>query len=172
MAQILTSSTYKNSPAEKNQRVDQPSKEILYNPVNTVSLDIGFVLLVLALCGLFMPNFLGLNMSAMHCWVLASCGCIGIWSGLTTQRTVAMKLNFAVGIFFILNAILGVMAGEPGIEHGVINAHDELVIRIAPGFLELSTMDHVLHAVVGAFFLIEAFAWFYRVKHKNDVPRT
>lgn len=149
-----------------NQRRDRSRVEVLYNPVTMVSLDIGFILLVLAICGLFLPNFLGLNLSAMHCWVLASCGALGIWSGLTPSRLRAMYINFGLGVFFLLNAALGFIVGEPGKERDLMNLRipDDMVVKIAPGFLELSTYDHLLHSVVGVFFLIEAFSWLYRIR--------
>ncbi len=162
MAQIL-SGPFKNQTGETNS-----SSETLYNPVNTVTLDIGFVMVILAFCGLFMENFLGLNLSSMHCWVLAASGCIGIYNGLSTDRELSMKLNFAVGIFFILNAVLGFAVGEPGIDRGVMNVPDEMVLNVAPGFLELSTKDHILHAVIGVLFLIEAFAFMYKIRHKRN----
>lgn len=167
MAQILT--TPQSDRQLGNQRTNTRSKEVLYNPVNMVSMDLGFVLLVLALCGLFMPNFLGLNLSQMHCWVLAACGCLGIWSGLTTDRRSSMYINFGLGIFFALNAVIGFLVGEPGTDRGVMNVPDDMVVRIAPGFLELSTMDHILHTIVAVFFFIEAFAWLYQVKKKRSL---
>jgi hypothetical protein len=166
MASLLTSSAFK----KQNQRdLHLGGKEILYNPVNTVTVDIGMVMILLSVLGLFIPNFLGLNLSAMHCWVLAASGCMAVWSGLLIERKMAMKINFAVGIFFALNAIMGWAVGNPGIDHGVMNVSDDFVVKIAPGFLELSTLDHILHSVIAVFFLIEAFSYMYLMRKEKQI---
>jgi hypothetical protein len=171
MAQILTG-PFKNQASNQARDTPNGKREILYNPVNMVTLDIGFVMVILAFCGLFMENFLGLNLSDMHCWVLAAGGCLGIWGGFTPERKLAVRINFAVGIFFVLNGIVGFLVGEPGIDQGVVNVPDEMVLKIAPGFLELSTIDHTLHSIVGVLFLIEAFAYIYKIRHpKTDTMR-
>ena len=116
-----------------------------YNSTFAITWDIGVVMIVLAVAGMFDEHFLGLNLNLMHCFVLGLFGILSVWSGVTNKRR-AYLINLVSGVFFILNAVLGFLVGDRG--------H-----KMAPGFLELSTFDHILHLSLGLFFLLVAYFW-------------
>ena len=137
-----------------------------YNSTFAITWDIGMVMILVALAGIFDSHVLGLNLSFMHCLVLAVGGAIAIWSGMTTKHN-SFVINLALGAFFMINAILGFLVGDRGHLKLGYGSSEDLIVKFAPGFLELSTFDHVFHFALAVFMLIEAYSW----KRKNlDFP--
>ncbi len=134
----------------------------LYNPTFMVTWDIGMVLLIVGLMGTFIPTFLGLSLSLMHCSVLLGTGALAMWSASRPRRH-AMLVNFALGIFFLLNAVLGMIFSDDGRLKVGTGAAEDMVIRLAPGFLNLTYYDHFFHLFVAIFFLAEAFSWRHKM---------
>jgi hypothetical protein len=129
-----------------------------YNPTQGFSMELGFVMIIIALSGLFWPEFLNLNLSIIHCLVLAVSGLLAIWSGLTLKRRRTFYISLGLGVFFLLNAVLGALVGEPGVPRfGFFSDKD--IESIAPGFLELATFDHIMHGMLAIAFLVEAYFW-------------
>jgi hypothetical protein len=121
-------------------------------------MEIGFVMIIIALSGLFWPQFLNLNLSIMHCLVLAVSGVLAVWSGLTSNRRTTFRISLGLGVFFLLNAVLGVIVGEPGSPRfGFFS--DQEIQEVAPGFLELSVFDHFMHGILAVAFLWDAYLW-------------
>lgn len=129
-----------------------------YNSTFAISWDIGVVMIMIGAVGFFNADFLGLKLSFMHSLVLVSFGALAIWSGMTT-RSRAFIINLSSGIFFLLNSILGILVGDRGQLKLGYGSSEDLIVKIAPGFLELSTFDHVFHFVLAVFFFIEAYSW-------------
>lgn len=129
-----------------------------YNAPQGFSMEIGFVMIIIALSGLFWPQFLNLNLSIMHCLVLAVCGALAIWNGLALNKRRNFHISLGLGFFFLLNAVLGVIVGEPGTPRfGFFSP--EKVQEMAPGFLELAVYDHLMHGILALAFLWDAFLW-------------
>ena len=126
-----------------------PSKKIY---AQTLSIALGSFLIVLGLSGILTPEFMGLHLSAMHSLVLTASGILSIWSG--TSNAVGRVYYTCLGlcIFFALHTFVGFLMGEPGTPSVGYDAPDELLVRIAPGFLELGTADHVLHFLLATFY--------------------
>ena len=115
-------------------------------------------MIIIALSGLFWPQFLNLNLSIMHCLVLAVSGVLAVWSGLTSNRRTTFRISLGLGVFFLLNAVLGVIVGEPGSPRfGFFS--DQEIQEVAPGFLELSVFDHFMHGILAVAFLWDAYLW-------------
>jgi hypothetical protein len=129
-----------------------------YNAPQGFSMELGFVMILIALSGLFWPQFLNLNLSVMHCLVLAVSGILGIWCGLTMNRRTTFYTTLGLGIFFLLNSVLGILVGEPGAtQFGFFSNGD--IRSMAPGFLELGTLDHMMHGILSIAFFWDAFLW-------------
>lgn len=131
-----------------------------YNAPQGISLEIGFLLLMVAFGGVLNPLFIGLHLSPMHCFVLAASGLIAVWAGLSQNRSRMFLVEVALGAFFLLNAIAGFLFSSPG-----------TLLRVAPGFLELSTLDHILHLALAGFFLSEAAIWKFQGQLKPWIAR-
>ena len=129
-----------------------------YNPTFMVTWDIGMVLLIVGLMGTFIPTFLGLSLSFMHCSVLLVTGGLAMWSA-SRPRGQAMWFNLGLGVFFLLNAVLGMIFSDEGRLKVGTGAAEDMVVRMAPGFLDLSFYDHYFHLLVALFFLAESFSW-------------
>jgi hypothetical protein len=129
-----------------------------YHPTFMVTWDIGMVLLIVGGIGIFIPTFLGLSLSLMHCSVLLLTGALAMWSASRARRQ-AMWLNLGLGVFFLLNGVLGMIFSDEGhLKVGTGTAED-MVVRLAPGFLNLNYYDHFFHLFVALFFLAEALSW-------------
>lgn len=143
----------KTQPTNSKKNLDG-----LYNPTFMVTWDIGMVLLIVGAMGVFIPTFLGLSMSLMHCFVLLVTGALAMWSASRPRRQ-AMLVNLVLGAFFLLNAVLGMIFSDEGRLKVGTGAAEDMVVRLAPGFLNLTYYDHFFHLMVGLFFLVEAFSW-------------
>jgi uncharacterized membrane protein HdeD (DUF308 family) len=129
-----------------------------YGPTFMVTWDIGMVLLIVGLMGTFIPTFLGLSLSFTHCSLLLVAGALAMWSA-SRPRSQAMWLNLGLGVFFLVNALLGLIFSEDGRLRVGTGAAEDMVLRLAPGFLNLKYYDHFFHLLVALFFLAEAFSW-------------
>jgi hypothetical protein len=143
----------------------QAPPETLYSSPQAVGTVTGYMMIFIAFLGLFWPDFLGLNLSIMHCFVLGASGVVSIFGNLSKSAHISSVVNFILGVFFLLNALLGALVGEPGHARFKFYTPEQLQ-RVAPGFLELAMTDHMIHAAIGLVFLSEAFYWRYHYLHR------
>ncbi len=136
------------------------------NYSQTLSISLGSFLMVLGLSGILNPEFMGLHLSAMHSLVLTSTGILSIWVGTTGDKMRLYYTSIGFCLFFGLHTLVGFLMGEPGTPTVGYDAPDELLVRIAPGFLELGTVDHVLHFLLAVFYFTGALSL---NKHSREV---
>jgi hypothetical protein len=141
----------------------QPMKTRNYT--QTVSIAVGCFLMLIGLSGILNPAFMGLHLPPMHSAVLVGGGCLSIWSGIVDDSHKAYLSNLGLGIFFALNAIAGWILGEPGQPQVGHDARDQLLVKIAPGFIELGLVDHILHTVLAIVFVSGAISW--KIHHRK-----
>lgn len=136
----------------------------LYDSSEMLTVVIGFVMLILALAGIVDPSFLGLELSRMHCFVLAAGGALSVWAGFTSDenRQRAYTVSLTLGIFFLVNLIAGIMLPEAVKDRSIFN--ESLVRDIAPGFLDLRNYDHFLHGSLAVVFMMDALSCYKRMK--------
>lgn len=149
MATILQDSPFNQNQTEKN----------LYSSTEMITLVLGFMMMIMALGGILDPTFLGLSLSPMHSFVLGGAGALAVWSGLFRDQDEnrAYQINLILGLFFLANAIAGVLLDGAVLERTAIN--ENLIRRVAPGFLDLKLGDHIMHGFAGIWFMIDAFLW-------------
>ncbi|HXH29555.1 MAG TPA: hypothetical protein VNJ01_01970 [Bacteriovoracaceae bacterium] len=149
MATILQNDSYAQNQTRKN----------LYNSAEMITLVMGFMFMVMALGGIFDPTFLGLSLTPMHGFILGGCGALAVWSALfrdeNEQR--AYQINLLLGLFFMANAVAGILLTGATLDRTVVN--ENLMRRVAPGFLDLTIWDHLMHALAGIWFMLDAFLW-------------
>lgn len=150
---MATSQSSFNSKPKKHSNFRMNA---FYNSTFTVVWDVGVVLIMLAIGGALDPHFLGLNLSFMHCLVLAASGLLAFYSGVTARRN-AFIINLLLGSFFFLNAVLGILVGDRGNLRIGYGTSEDIFVKFFPGFLELSTADHTLHFIIATLFLIDAY---------------
>lgn len=136
----------------------------LYDSSEMITVVIGFVMLILAFAGLIDRDFLGLQLSPMHCAVLAVPGALAVWAGFSSEenRERAFKVSLSLGLFFFANVTAGLMLPEAVKDRSVFN--EQLVRQIAPGFLDLKNYDHFLHSSLAFVFLVDAYLCHRRMK--------
>lgn len=136
----------------------------LYDSSEMITVVIGFVMIIMAIAGLIDQGFLGLQLSIMHCAVLAVTGALSVWAGFTSEanRERAFKVSLVLGLFYLANLIGGLMLPQALKDRSVFN--ESLVREIAPGFLDLKSYDHFLHGALSFVFLMDAWTCYRRMK--------
>ena len=128
----------------------------LYDSTEMITVVIGFVLVILSFAGLIDPDFMGLELSPAHCWMLGATGVLSIWGGLSSEenRERAFKVSLSLGILFFVHLVTGLMLPEAIKDRSVFN--EATVRKIAPGFLDLKSWDHFLHGALAIVFFLDA----------------
>jgi hypothetical protein len=126
----------------------------------TVATILGVAFILVGLIGFVMPGFLGTHLSMAHNLVHIISGAVALYLGLKGTLAAARTFCLAFGAVYLLLGIAGFLFGGGG-QHtvaGVPASHgtDSRLLAVIPGTLELGTMDHVVHVLLGLVFLIGA----------------
>ena len=105
-------------------------------------LGIGFLLV--GILGFLMPEVLGLHLSTAHNVIHLVTGAVSLWLGLKGSLGAAKTFCLVFGAVYVLLGIAGFAAGTG--EHRMLT--------LLPGQLEFGTMDHAVHVLLGAIYLI------------------
>ncbi len=134
------------------------------SPGQKVCVGLGLMLIAIGFVGVLMPGFLGMHLSMMHNFIHITSGALGLWCGYTSsKRSIAYCIGF--GAIYGFLGIAGYIMGSPGYP-GVGNMEaDQNLFRVIPNILELGTMDHVAHILMGSFLLFTAYS--FRKEKKN-----
>lgn len=116
-------------------------------------LGIGFLLVGVA--GFVAPGLLGMHLSMAHDIVHIATGLVALWLGLKGSLSAARTFCIVFGAVYLLLGVAGFVAGgADSPSDGVPGPTDARMLKVLPGMLELGTMDHVVHILLGAIFLI------------------
>ena len=153
----------------KSSFPNQQSDKNIYNSYQGFGMEVGFVMLLIAFTGLFWPRFFNLNLTFMHSLILATSGLLAVWTGLMTDRQKIFRITLGLGVFYLLNAVLGPLVGEPGSgRFGFFSG--ETIQTTAPGFLELSYFDHLMHSILALAFFREAYFCRSQIRRTKLIP--
>jgi Domain of unknown function (DUF4383) len=114
---------------------------------NRVATILGVVFLLVGVLGFVMPNLLGAHLSLAHNVIHLVSGAISLWLGLKGTPSGAKNFCIVFGAVYLLLGIAGFALGTG--EHRMLT--------VLPGQLELGTMDHIIHVVLGAVYLAGGF---------------
>lgn len=122
---------------------------------NRICTILGIAFLLVGVAGFVLPNVLGLHLSLAHNLVHIISGAVALWLGLKGTPQAAKTFCLVFGAVYLLLGIAGFVAGSAGepsanIPHG----NDTRMLKVIPGQLELGTMDHIVHILLGAIFLV------------------
>lgn len=124
-----------------------------------VCVGMGIAFLVLGLAGLIMPGFLGMHLSMAHNLIHLTSGALALWSGYADETRKAYTFSIVFGSLYGLLGLAGFLIGEPGYP-GVGNMEaDQNLWRVITNVLEFGSIDHVIHLIISAVFLMAAYAW-------------
>ena len=103
----------------------------------------GALLIVVGLLGFIAPGFMGMHLSAAHNVLLLLSGAAAIYFGLMATQATGRTFCLVFGAMFGLLGLAGFAAGGT-----------DYTFTIIPGALVLGTMDHLVHLILGAIFLL------------------
>jgi len=103
----------------------------------------GALLVLLGLLGFAAPSFMGMHLSALHNVVLLLSGVVAIYFGVKATPVAARAFCLVFGAVYGLVGLAGFVAG--GMNH---------TFTLIPGALVLGTIDHLVHLILGAIFLV------------------
>ena len=109
--------------------------------ISTV-LGIGFILVGIA--GFLAPRLLGAHLSFAHNIIHLFSGAIALYFGLGGTLAGARAFCLVFGAVYLLLGVVGMVAGTG----------DGRLLTVIPDALVLGTVDHIIHILLGALFLI------------------
>ena len=112
----------------------------------TIALILGIVFILVGLLGFAVPNLLGAHLNTAHNLVHLISGAISAYIGWQGTLSSAKMFGFIFGAVYLLLGVVGFALGT-----GADRMFD------VAGILMLGTMDHVIHILLGAIYLIGAF---------------
>ncbi|MDQ3280393.1 MAG: DUF4383 domain-containing protein [Acidobacteriota bacterium] len=120
---------------------------------NRIATVLGAGFLLVGVLGFIMPEVLGMHLSAAHNIVHLVTGAASLYFGLKGTVSAAKTFCIAFGAVYLLLGVAGFIAGSDGVP-GVPGPHDAKLLKIIPGVLEFGSMDHGVHILLGAIYLI------------------
>lgn len=140
----------------------------------TVSTILGAAFVLVGLAGFFAPNLLGAHLTPAHNVIHLASGAAALYFGLAAAPARARLFAIIFGAFYLLLGVMGFFFGAGGETALPLHARqgvNEHMFMPVPGVLELGTVDHVLHLLLGAVFLIAGLLSRARVKPLIDGPQ-
>jgi hypothetical protein len=111
--------------------------------------------LLVGLLGFINHELLGTHLSMAHNIVHLVSGAIALYLGLKGTADQARLFCLVFGAVYLLLGVAGFLLGSDSTPSaGVPGPSDERLWKVIPGALELGTMDHIIHILLGAIFLI------------------
>jgi hypothetical protein len=124
-----------------------------------ICLLVGIVFIIVGLAGFALPNLLGTHLSLAHNLIHLISGAVAIYFGTAGSLSAARSFCILFGIVYGLLGVAGFLLGAPGTPTlgGMTMGTDARLFKVIPGQLELGTMDHAVHILFAALFLIGGF---------------
>jgi hypothetical protein len=119
---------------------------------------LGLVLVVVGVVGFTAPGLLGAHLSVAHNLVHLVTGTVSLAFGVKGTRAGARAFDLAFGAVYALLGVLGFVLGRPGVAVVGHGGGDDRLWAPIPGHLELGTVDHVIHLLVGLAYVVAALA--------------
>lgn len=125
-----------------------------------VAVIIGALFIIIGLLGFFFHNIAGTHLSWVHNLIHLASGAASLYIGLKGSMTAAKIFGYAFGAFYLALGVAGYwlgMVSTSELPHSVdLGGYNSHMFRIIPGYLELGSMDHLLHVVLGAAYILAA----------------
>ena len=110
----------------------------------TIATLLGVVFILVGLVGFAAPGLLGAHLSMAHNVIHLVSGAIALYLGLKGSLSAAKTFCLVFGAVYLLLGIVGFGVGTG----------DDRMFHVIEGTLELGTMDHIIHVLLGLIFLI------------------
>jgi hypothetical protein len=112
----------------------------------TIATVLGVVFILVGIVGFISSDFLGTHLSTVHNIIHLVSGAISLYIGLKGTLSAARMFCIIFGAIYGLLGAVGFAMGEGG---------DRMLSL--PGPLELGTMDHTIHVLLGVVYLVGGF---------------
>jgi hypothetical protein len=109
----------------------------------TIATLLGAVFILVGLLGFAMPNLLGAHFNTPHNLVHLVSGAAALYLGLAGSLSAARMFCLVFGAVYLLLGVVGFVMGTG----------DDRMFHVGE-ILHLGTMDHIIHLLMGAIFLI------------------
>ena len=123
----------------------------------TIATILGVVFLVVGVLGFIAPGLGGFHLSLAHNLVHLISGAVALYLGLKGTLAAARLFCIIFGLVYLLLGLAGYFLGTDR-QHTLagVPAHgtDTNLFQVIAGQLELASMDHGLHILLGLIFLI------------------
>jgi hypothetical protein len=135
---------------------------------------LGIVFILVGIVGFLAPGLLGMHLSLAHNLVHIISGALALYFGYAGSLSGARLFCIVFGIVYLLLGVVGFLAGGSGAHTvaGVPATHhgsgDSSLFAALPGTLELGSMDHIVHLLLGIVFLVGGFMTRADVHHHAD----
>lgn len=120
----------------------------------TIATVLGIAFILVGIIGFVSPGFLGTHLSLAHNLVHIISGAVALYFGLAGSLSGARLFCLVFGAVYLLLGVVGFLLGAPGTATVGHMGPDSRLFVLLPGQLELGTMDHVVHILLGIVFLI------------------
>lgn len=138
-----------------------------------VCIGLGIAFILIGLVGVMMPGFMGMHLSLVHNLIHIGSGALSLWAGYSDSTNKAVTFCITFGAIYGLLGIAGFVIGEPGYPGVGHMEADQNLFRVIPNVLEFGTLDHIVHILIAAVFLVAGLS--YRTKTQtafdSDVNR-
>lgn len=115
---------------------------------NRVATILGIGFLLVGIVGFIAPSILGMHLHLAHNIVHLVTGAVSLWLGLKGTPSAAKNFCIAFGAVYVLLGVAGFVVGEGA----------DKMLTILPDQLMFGKMDHIVHILLGAIYLIGGFA--------------
>lgn len=115
---------------------------------NRVATILGIGFLLIGVIGFVAPTALGMHLTLAHNIVHLATGAISLWLGLKGTPSAARTFCIVFGLVYLLLGVAGFLAGSG----------EEKMLELLPGQLMFGRMDHIVHVLLGAIYLVGGFA--------------
>jgi hypothetical protein len=125
----------------------------------TIAKIMGVVFILVGIVGFLAPGLLGLHLSLAHNLVHLISGALALYFGFAGTLSGARLFCIIFGVVYGLLGVAGFLLGHDGSHTVDVPAHgaDSRLFAALPGSLELASMDHIVHLLLAAVFLIGGF---------------
>jgi hypothetical protein len=129
----------------------------------TICKILGIVFILVGILGFLAPGLMGMHLSLAHNLVHIISGALALYFGFAGTLSGARLFCIVFGVVYLLLGVAGFLAGGAGshtvagVPAGHHGSGDSSLLRVLPGSLELASMDHLVHVLLGIVFLIGGF---------------
>ena len=110
----------------------------------TIAMIMGVIFILVGLVGFVSHDFLGTHLSTTHNLIHLVSGAVSLYLGLKGSLSAARLFCFVFGAVYLLLGVFGFLLG----------AGAERMLTVIPDALMFGTMDHIVHVLIGAIYLI------------------